>query len=210
MKTYDIYVTKRGVEHYSVRANSPEEALQKREEGTASLKGDQTTDVEEIQVIDRATGKDVTPAEPEEDHGPVLKTYGVRCWATFRASADTQVEAFNQDGAIAVAKTMDWSMLNFFANIDDFTVERDETAQVFGPADDGSDHDDPWQGDGLEVDLRAAGEPFSWDAVGIVKELAELGSIHNPSYRADKINELIAKAQVACASGTDEATDAKP
>lgn len=194
MKTYDIYVTKRGVERYSVRANTPEEALEKHKDGTATLKDDETTDVEEIQVIDRATGQDVTPAEAEEDQGPVLKTYGVRFWATFRACASTQVEAFNEAGAVAVAKTVDWRDLDFTADRENFTSEGDETAHLFGPADDETDNDDPWSGDALEIDLREEGEPFSWIAVAIVKDLAKLAD-----YRGRKdLMELVRRAKAAC------------
>ncbi|THK33456.1 hypothetical protein EHS39_36210 [Ensifer sp. MPMI2T] len=198
MKTYDIYVTKRGVERYSVRANTPEEALEKQKDGTATLKDDETTDVEEIQVVDRATGQDVTPAEPEEEHGPVLKTYGVRFWATFRACAETQVEAFNEEGAVAVAKTIDWTELDFTADRENLTAEGDETAHLFGPSDDEHDNDDPWCGNAREIDLRDEGEPFSWIAVAIVKDLAKV------SYQGRKdLMELIDRAKAACTKMED-------
>lgn len=194
MKTYDIHVIKRGIEHYSVRADSPEDALKKHNDGATHLKDDETTDIYEVKVIDRATGRDVTPAEPEEDHGPIVKNYGVRCWATFRAFAGIQVEAFNFDGAMAVAKTIDWDGLNFSIE----TMDGDETVYVFGPEDADAVHDDPWNGDGVEIDLRADGEPFSWVAVAIVKELAALASTRYQRLTIEKVRDLMTRAAAAC------------
>lgn len=60
MPTYDIIRIVRNVERYTVAADTMEAARRIYDDGNAVLKEDETTDVHEVTVIDRATEVDVT------------------------------------------------------------------------------------------------------------------------------------------------------
>lgn len=131
----------------------------------------------------------------DEDDGPILRRYGVRLWATFRAVAETEVEAFSFESAVEKAKGI--SHHDFLYKIED-GAEGDETTHVFGPADEAPEDDDPWAGDGVEIDKRTDGEPFSWAACQIVKDLAKLHDFSNPTFGTEQVKALIKRAHEAC------------
>jgi len=134
-----------------------------------------------------------TLALPDDDALP-LRTYGVRLWASFRGECDQEIKATSFEEAVAKARLLDHSDYNY--SIDD-SVEGDQTAMVYGPDDDDADSD-PWDGDGVEIDSRKSGEPFSWDACQLVKDLAELHGIKNDTFHMDKVAELITRAKALC------------
>ena len=135
-----------------------------------------------------------------EDDEPVVRSYGVRMWATFRALAQTEIEATSYADAIEKAKAIEFTGLHGFAfEIEDGNeAEGDETMMVYGPDDDDPNDDDTWGGDGVEIDKRRPGEPFSWDACQLVKDLAALADIKNESFVKEKAAELIARAKSFC------------
>lgn len=201
MPTYDIFVKVHGEERYSVEAGTPEEAMRKHERGESGLKkDDETFGVDEVRIIDRATGIDVTPDDDLLPDEPVEKMYGVRLWATFRASAETVVMATSFDEAVkkAAAIEVGGPILDFHFQIPDGnSPEGDETCHVYGPEDD-QDESDLWSGEGVEVDMRKASEPFSWEACKIVKELAALHNMSNPTFVSEKFQDLLKRAADAC------------
>lgn len=129
--------------------------------------------------------------EPEA----VVRKYGIRLWATFRGECDITVEATSFEAAIEAARKLDHNDHNFtFTD----TVEGDQSAQVFGPDDDNPDDDDEWGGDGVEVDMRADGDPFSWTACHITKELAALFDKPQDPECLSIVTNLISEAHRAC------------
>lgn len=100
-------------------------------------------------------------AVPEEDDGPELQTFRVQFFGTFRAYVDADdIEAENLEAAIAKVKEMEFPYLSFPF---DEGCEGDEIAYV--EDEDGGRH---------EIDMRTAGEPYSWDACEFVKRIARL------------------------------------
>jgi hypothetical protein len=116
------------------------------------------------------------------------KEYPVRLWATLRGVAETTIEARNHDEAVEKARALKHSEFRFDP-ADGYDIEGDETIHVDWPYDE-DEGDDP-----VEIDKRKDGEPFSWVACEIVKELAALYG--NPDYE-DAVHDLISRAKVAC------------
>lgn len=126
--------------------------------------------------------------QPAEDDEPELTTFRVRLGVTVRDFTDWTIEAESLDAAIAMVEAAGvGDRWHDFEN----GIEGDEIAYV-------SIDDAPHTDEETEVDLRAEGEPFSWDAVAIVKEMATLFPINNETFTADKVKELISKAHRAC------------
>jgi hypothetical protein len=109
-----------------------------------------------------------------DDDQPIEREYGVRLFATFRGECDQTVKAFSFDEAVAKARLLKHNDFNYSINDN---VEGDETLMVYGPDDDDRTETDPWAGDGASLDARPDGEPFSWDACQLVKDLAKLNPI---------------------------------
>lgn len=147
----------------------------------------------EIMEITTKTDAREALANVLADEEPLLRTYGVRMWATFRATAETSVEATSFAAALEAAKDL---------NIRDFSVsiegcEGDETIHLHGPADDDPSTDDEWSGDGVEIDAREKGEPFSWDAVHLVQALAKLDISSRATARGTLL-QFVERAKAAC------------
>lgn len=136
--------------------------------------------------------------DSDGDDGPVLRTYGVRLFATFRGECDTEVEATSFEEAVAKAKLLTHDAYNY--SIDD-TIEGDETMMVYGPDENDPNDDDKWGGDGVEIDKRKDGEPFSWDTCQLTKDLAALADIKNETYVREQTALLIARAKGFCSKG---------
>ncbi len=140
------------------------------------------------------------PYEAEEPE-PVIREYGLRIWATFRCVAETTVEATSYDQAVKMAKELQLTgpVLDFSFDIAEGNdPEGDETIHVFGPDDEDVDNDDEWSGEGLEVDRRAEGEPFSWDACRLVKNLAKLDGLPRDPECMQQLDALVAEAKSLC------------
>lgn len=122
-----------------------------------------------------------------------VRTYSVRIRVTGRLYAEDTVEATSIEEACAMAGALDPSTYRFtYEKGDGF--DGDEIAYV-READDEEAHEH-------EVDLRRSGEPFSWDACQIVKDLAlavEDGT---------DLNSIAARAVAACQKPDPEETAA--
>lgn len=113
-----------------------------------------------------------TVAEEE----PIIRTYGIRLWGTFRACVEDTVEAGSLDEAVKKAASL--SLDNYRLN--SFNLEQrdgDESVTVYGPDDNDPNDEDAWGGDGVSVELHDEGEPLSWEACQLVKDLAKLEPI---------------------------------
>lgn len=136
--------------------------------------------------------------EAEQEPEPVEREYGVRIWATFRTVAETTVTATSFKDAVKKAEELRLTgpVLDFSFSIPEGNdPEGDETVHVFGPDDADLYTEDPWEGEGVEVDRRADGEPFSWDACAITKDLAKL---YCQGWESVTILSLISRAHRAC------------
>lgn len=92
--------------------------------------------------------------------------YYVRSWVTMRAMAQTTIMAANDEAAEKIARGMSPDDFCFsWMKTEDMSIEGDETFHI--EAVDGDD-------DPIEIDMRRPAEPFSWDAVHLVKRLASL------------------------------------
>lgn len=149
-----------------------------------------------VKIMEMTTKTEMADVLATLDEEPVLRTYGVRLHATMRAECSTEVEATSFAEAVEKAKALNHDDFNY--SIDD-TIEGDETMMIYGPADDDPDDDDKWGGEGVDIDKRKAGEPFSWEACQLVKDLAALAAITNESFHRDKIKGLIDRAKALCA-----------
>ncbi|MDQ0422332.1 hypothetical protein J2045_003380 [Peteryoungia aggregata LMG 23059] len=134
---------------------------------------------------------EIEELEPE----PILRKYGVRLWATFRGECEVTVEATSYDEAIEKAKQLDHNDFNY--TFDD-SVEGDQTLHVYGPDDDNQDDDDEWAGDGVEIDMRKPGNPFSWDACRLVVGLAKLDGLPRDPQCMEAIEGFISLAKSIC------------
>lgn len=132
--------------------------------------------------------------EDNDDDAAIERTYGVRLWGTFRACAETTVTATSFDEAVSKARELEHGDFDF--KIEE--MDGDESLTVFGPDDDDRDSDDAWEGEGVEVDKRTDGEPFSWDSCQLAKDLAALADIKNDTYIREQTAVLIARAKVFC------------
>lgn len=124
------------------------------------------------------------PDEPE------LKQYRLRIRATARVENEDTVTAATLEEATAKAAAVDLDdyRWGYRYNSDD-GVEGDELIYL---TEVGNDTDDE-----IEVDRRREGDPFSWTACDIVKDLAKLYTRTLES-SVDDVRSLIARAHDAC------------
>lgn len=114
---------------------------------------------------------------------PELKTFPVRLWITARMVCETDVEATSMEDAIAKAKELNFSGHDFAYE----GLEGDESAHIVDPDDELAAP--------VEIDLREEGEPFSWEAVNIVKDLA---AFYHKGWDSSDMVHLIGLAHRAC------------
>lgn len=119
--------------------------------------------------------------------------YGLRFWATARVVFEEEHRFTSLDEAISNASgdfPRSWTIEE---------IDGDQTCSIYR-ADNETDPDDAWNGDPVhEVDLRTEGEPFSWEACNIAKDLAKLHPSNGTSRAQLKVDELISRAFKACA-----------
>lgn len=187
MPTYDIIVKKTGTERHSVDASSPEEALKRYNDGGAWLKDDETDGVDSVTIVDRATGKKFDAEELED--ADELKEYDVRIIVTVRAIAEDTILAKSWEDAVEKAGKLDPKDYVYSYERDQ-GIEGDEMA-FLGESGEMQEH---------EIDLRQDGEPLSWEAVKIVKDLAKLDISDDQA-----IANLIGRAVTACSKGAPDA-----
>lgn len=152
-------------------------------------------------VIHNAVGmaEQEVDEDSDGDDEPMLRTYGVRLFATFRGECNLELAATSFEEAVAKAKLVEHDDHNF--SIDD-TIEGDESMMVYGPSDDDPNDDDTWGGDGVDIDKRKDGEPFSWDAVQLTKDLAQLDLSSTEAFKVgenwQKLSRLVERAKALC------------
>lgn len=140
--------------------------------------------------------------DDKEEDEPVVREYGVRLWGTFRACTEDTIEATSFEEAVKKAESL--SLGNYtLRSFEIETLDGDESVTVYGPDDDDpNDDDNPWCGDGVSVELHDEGEPLSWEAVQLVKDLAELDMSSTDAFHSTggwgKINALASRAKRAC------------
>lgn len=115
--------------------------------------------------------------------------YKVRLAVTARVFAEETFEAANDEAAQQYVEALDPADFDYTYSADD-GIEGDEVA--FWTRDDDEDllHE-------TEVVLKADGEPLSWEAVEIVKELAKLHAAPTLD-NIEALTVLISRAHLAC------------
>lgn len=117
-----------------------------------------------------------------------MQQFNVRVYATTRMHAHTSLEAIDMDHAKQLVMLIDPDRLDYELE-DQPGVDGDEVA--FVELDDGNYDEE-------QVDIKLDGEPYSWDACELVKELAKV----EPAFTTqEKFNEFIEKARELCAGG---------
>lgn len=137
-------------------------------------------------------GDAIVFTEPAPEPEVETKEYTIRIGVTVRAFAEENFEAASWEEAVEKAKA--YQPADFLYRYDHDGIEGDEIGYL-READD-------YESDEHEVDLRKDGEPFSWFACEIVKELAALNAhrlAHPEEIIADKAIALMEKAAAACA-----------
>lgn len=189
MRTYDIIVKKTGTERHSVDAASPMEAYDLYEKGDAHLKDDENDDVDSVTIVDRATGEEFDAGLFDGEQGepePETREYRVRLRATARVRNEDTITATSMEDALEQVSKIDLEKYRWgYRYSHDDGVDGDEIAYVVEVDDE--------EGDEIEVDLRAEGEPFSWTAVEIVKAMAAVDDADAAALAA-----LVQRAKAAC------------
>ena len=116
----------------------------------------------------------------------LLETYDVTAAHTARVRFETTVQAANMDEAIRMAKEADyWGTEVFDYDGDD---EGDETIDIYKREARFLEDNEAY------IDCRRSpGQPFSWVAVQIVKDLAKV-----TKFNLDTFAEFIKRAESAC------------
>jgi hypothetical protein len=139
-------------------------------------------------------GFDGDPAvDDDEEEEPDTQTYKVRLMVTGRLHAEDTFEAVDDEAAKAYVKALDPDDFIYSYSSDD-SREGDEIA--YWSLEDSETLDEE------EVVLMKEGEPFSWDACNIVKDLAKLFNqrITGPEEGShySEVMMLIRRAHDAC------------
>ena len=112
-------------------------------------------------------------------------TYNVRLWVTTRAYHEIEVDAADDEQAFNLVQQI--RMADYGWAFGENGIDGDEMAMITGN-DDGELE--------IEVDLRAKGEPYSWVACEIVKQLAVATT-------DEERQRLIVCARNACTTARD-------
>ena len=163
--------------------------------------GDTTLGYQEWLTKQLEADIDSKPASDE----PVLRTYGIRLWATFRAVSETEIDAISFEEAMKEAALLDHNDFHF--TIED-GIEGDESISVFGPSDDDVDDEETWGGDGVQIDKRTDGEPWGWEAAELVKDLAKLDMSSTDAFHKaggwELVSTFVNRAKAACRTTAPE------
>jgi hypothetical protein len=100
MKTYNVFVTKTGTEHYTVSAASFEAALVDFEARNPALREATNDSIESVTIEDHETGERRASGDIRKDEVPeppftfdVTIGANLRCYATLEVEADSQEDA---------------------------------------------------------------------------------------------------------------------
>jgi uncharacterized protein YprB with RNaseH-like and TPR domain len=148
-------------------------------------------------MCDRLRDLLIGTAEPEGDDmtddydeaGEPTQTYKVRLMVTARIHAEDTFEAQGDEAAQKYVEALNPRDFIYSYSSDD-GVEGDEVA--FWSLE---DDETGGVGDEGEVVLMKEGEPFSWDAVNITKDLAKLQTVE---FNHEDVAKLIQRAITAC------------
>jgi hypothetical protein len=128
----------------------------------------------------------------DDDDGPEMIDFSFRIGVTTRAFHEIEFEAESLEKAKERAATIDPA--DYLAHFSE-GIEGDQIGYLR--------QSDDSTGDDIEIDLRDEGEPFSWEACEIVKQLAALSS---QDLRGDSactvVRDLISNAHRACSKVT--------
>lgn len=133
-----------------------------------------------------------------------MPRYTLRLMATYRIPSMLDVEADSDEAAIEMAKTANLAAFTMDTSYAarDSEVEGDEIVFIDTIEDDAS-----ITLEDMEIDRRAEGEPFSWEAVALVKQIARLqteeelaasGCESQGDDAIESMNSLIHKARRLC------------
>ena len=131
-------------------------------------------------------------AMADDDDVPEMVEFSFRIGVTTRAFHEIEFEAESLEKAKEHAATI--NPAEYLAHFPE-GIEGDQIGYLR--------QSDDFAGDDIEIDLRDEGEPFSWEACGIVKQLSALFRQSQPyeDIRA-AVNELTARAHGACSKMT--------
>lgn len=127
-----------------------------------------------------------------------MAAFQLRVMATARIAGYVTIDADTEELAIEQAKKLDVDSVVFQVD-DDFYIEGDPIG-FLQPEYDGTPETE--NAEPIELDLRADGEPLSWNACQIVKDLAQLANNGNPSTFVADMLALARRAQAACSKET--------
>ena len=132
-------------------------------------------------------------AEPEPEAVP-LKEYTVRLAASARVFNEETIMATSIEDAKEKASKINLEEYRWGYRYDhEDGIDGDQIAYVVEA--------DDIEGDEVEVDLREAGEPFSWEACQIVKDMAKVAAKPDTTSRDEEILALLERARAACSKG---------
>jgi hypothetical protein len=114
-----------------------------------------------------------------------LCTYSVRLSVTTRAYHEIEIDAVDDEQAFNLVQQID--MRDYAWAFEDAGIDGDEIAYILGNEDQELE---------IELDLRSKGEPFSWVACAIVKQLAVATS-------DEERQRLVVCARDACTTARD-------
>ncbi|MGB3833773.1 MAG: hypothetical protein WA975_18130 [Mesorhizobium sp.] len=135
-----------------------------------------------------------TEPEPEPDPDADLKEYTVRLAASARVFNEDTIMATSIEDAIAKARQINLEEYRWGYRYDhEDGIDGDQIAYVIEA--------DDIEGDEVEVDLRDEGEPFSWEACQIVKDIAKVAAKPDTTTRDEEILALMERAVAACTKG---------
>lgn len=131
-----------------------------------------------------------TEPEPEPDPDADLKEYTVRLAASARVFNEETIMASSIEEAIAKVRQINLEEYRWGYRYDhEDGIDGDQIAYV-------KESDDDDLVDEVEVDLRDEGEPFSWEACDIVKDLAKAVT------DGSDLNDIARRAVNACSKIT--------
>jgi hypothetical protein len=121
-----------------------------------------------------------------------MSKFSLTLAASFRAYAEEQIEADTLEQAIEAAKALDFDDFEF--RLDDQPACVCDELIMLSPVDAGLSGT---QADDIEIPMHAAGEPYSWDAVAFLRDVAAVG----PGCGPNTLYGFVRRAKALLAEG---------
>ncbi|MEN5275795.1 hypothetical protein ABE527_02480 [Brucella sp. TWI432] len=137
----------------------------------------------EIQQMMTKTDPNDAITNLDADFEEIPRNFPVRLWMTARMVCETTVKATSMEDAVAKVKEIDFADYDFVFEMQD----GDESAHIEDPDDKSADP--------IEVELWSEGEPLSWTAVHLTKDLAAL---FGQPWDRQTIDDFVSRAHRAC------------